>query len=168
MSRIWFRAMSTARASVRRPLLPSLCSTSPIPPMREQAQASVAINLEDDDRQATALAIAETQADILALQEVDNLGVLAPLPEALRPCRDGYTLRPFAAACTAMTRAALTVPSPHARGWSPTREAIMARSHHEATFAELGVFDEALSALRHRRGRPGVQPRLPGDCHQSW
>ena len=68
------------------------------PAMREQAQASVAINLEDDDRQATALAIAETQADILALQEVDNLGVLAPLPEALRPCRDGYTLRPFAAA----------------------------------------------------------------------
>ena len=45
---------------------------------RESAERSVAVALEDDKRQMTALAIAETRADILALQEVDNLGVLGP------------------------------------------------------------------------------------------
>lgn len=40
---------------------------------RAAAQLSVALAQEDDKRQMTALAIAETRADILCLQEVDNL-----------------------------------------------------------------------------------------------
>ena len=43
---------------------------------REQVEASVAVAIEDDKRELTALAIAETRADIIALQEVDNLSVL--------------------------------------------------------------------------------------------
>jgi predicted extracellular nuclease len=44
---------------------------------REQVEASVAVAIEDDKRELTALAIAETRADIIALQEVDNLSVLS-------------------------------------------------------------------------------------------
>jgi endonuclease/exonuclease/phosphatase family metal-dependent hydrolase len=46
------------------------------PDARENVERSVAVALEDDKRELTALAIAETRADILALQEVDNLDVL--------------------------------------------------------------------------------------------
>src|SRR5215207_5060120 len=48
----------------------------PEPGARETVQRSVAVALEDDKRELSALAIAETRADILALQEVDNLDVL--------------------------------------------------------------------------------------------
>lgn len=43
------------------------------PEQREAAERSVAIGLEDDKRQMTALALAETRADLLCLQEVDSL-----------------------------------------------------------------------------------------------
>ena len=43
---------------------------------RDSVQASLAVAVEDDKRELTGLAIAETRADILALQEIDNLGVL--------------------------------------------------------------------------------------------
>ena len=43
---------------------------------RKAAERSLALTLEDDKRQMTALAIAETRADIIALQEVDSLRVL--------------------------------------------------------------------------------------------
>ena len=129
------------------------------PAMREQAQASVAINLEDDDRQATALAIAETQADILALQEVDNLGVLAPFLKhyvhAVTDTRYGH-LRllhgndPRGIGCAFAAR----------KGLVAEEEAIVARSHHEATFAELGVFDGALS----RFGIAGDDRVFNRDC----
>lgn len=46
--------------------------------VRETVQRSVAVALEDDKRELSALAIAETAADLLILQEVDNLGVLQP------------------------------------------------------------------------------------------
>jgi endonuclease/exonuclease/phosphatase family metal-dependent hydrolase len=48
----------------------------PRPDDREGAEQSIAIALEDDKRQMTALALAEARADVIALQEVDNLGVL--------------------------------------------------------------------------------------------
>lgn len=48
------------------------------PAVRDAVQGAIAVALEDDERQATALAIAETRADILCLQEVDSLGVLGP------------------------------------------------------------------------------------------
>src|SRR5919112_4518621 len=43
---------------------------------RDSVEASVAVAIEDDKRELTALALAEARADILALQEVDNLSVL--------------------------------------------------------------------------------------------
>ncbi|MCC5976808.1 MAG: endonuclease [Salinarimonas sp.] len=113
------------------------------PAMREQAQAAMALNLEDDDRQATALAIAETGADILALQEVDNLGVLAPFLKhyvhAVSDIRYSH-LRllhgndPRGIDCAFAAR----------KGLVGDDEAIVARSHHEATFGGLGVYDRAL------------------------
>lgn len=46
------------------------------PPVRDAVERSVSVILEDDKRQMTALAIAEAKADIICMQEVDNLGVL--------------------------------------------------------------------------------------------
>jgi endonuclease/exonuclease/phosphatase family metal-dependent hydrolase len=46
------------------------------PQVRDAVERSVSVMLEDDKRQMTALAIADADADILCLQEVDNLGVL--------------------------------------------------------------------------------------------
>ncbi len=46
------------------------------PQVRDAVERSVSVMLEDDKRQMTALAIADAKADILCLQEVDNLGVL--------------------------------------------------------------------------------------------
>lgn len=113
------------------------------PAMRAQAQAAMALNLEDDDRQATALAIAETQADILALQEVENIGVLAPFLKhfvhAVSDMRYGH-LRllsgndPRGIDCAFAAR----------KGLVADEDAIAAKSHAQASFASLGVFDPAL------------------------
>ena len=67
------------------------------PQMREHIQAATAVALEDDERLATALAIAETRADILCLQEVDGIGVLGAVPRELRPRGLRHPLRPHAA-----------------------------------------------------------------------
>lgn len=116
------------------------------PTMRSQAQASIAVALEDDDRQATALAIAETRADILALQEVENIGVLAPfLANYVHPVSDvRYAhLRlihgndPRGVDCAFAAR----------KGLVADESAIAARSYGAATFAELGVHDEGLAAF---------------------
>ena len=117
------------------------------PVMRAQAQASVAVSLEDDDRRATALAIAETRADLLALQEVDNLGVLAPFlanyVHAVSDIRYGH-LRliggndPRGIDCAFAAR----------KGLVDSEKAVSARSHHEATFGGLDVYEDALSAFR--------------------
>jgi len=117
------------------------------PMMRAQAQASVAISLEDDDRQATALAIAETRADILALQEVDNLGVLAPFlsnyVHAVSDVRYGH-LRllsgndPRGIDCAFAAR----------KGLFASGKSVTARSYHEATFGELDVYEDALAIFK--------------------
>jgi endonuclease/exonuclease/phosphatase family metal-dependent hydrolase len=46
------------------------------PGQRETIERSLAVALADEKRQMTALALAETRADIVAMQEVDNLTVL--------------------------------------------------------------------------------------------
>jgi endonuclease/exonuclease/phosphatase family metal-dependent hydrolase len=117
------------------------------PAMREQAQASVAVSLEDDDRQATALAIAETRADILALQEVDNLGILAPFlsnyVHAVSDVRYGH-LRlisgndPRGIDCAFAAR----------KGLFADEKAVTARSWHEATFGDLDVYEEGLEVFK--------------------
>ncbi|KPQ09469.1 MAG: putative extracellular nuclease [Saliniramus fredricksonii] len=114
------------------------------PAMRAQAQASMAMTLEDDDRQATALAIAETGADILALQEVENIGVLAPFMKhyvhAVSDIRYGH-LRllsgndPRGIDCAFAAR----------RGLVADEHAIVATSYAQASFASLGVYDPALA-----------------------
>jgi endonuclease/exonuclease/phosphatase family metal-dependent hydrolase len=110
---------------------------------RAYAEHAIAIALEDDKRQMTALAISEANADIWALQEVDNLGVLqaffANYVHRLSDQRYGHfrlvngnDQRGIDVACVI-------------RGDLIPEAAIRTTSHHEKTFAELDVFDEKLS-----------------------
>ena len=116
---------------------------------REQVEASVAVAIEDDKRELTALAIAETRADIIALQEVDNLSVLnaffANYVHRVSDIRyghfklvDGNDPRGIDVAFAA--RKSLV-----------DAAKVVVTSHHEASFAELGCHDEALKAL-------GIEP----------
>ena len=116
---------------------------------REQVEASVAVAIEDDKRELTALAIAETRADIIALQEVDNLSVLsaffANYVHRISDIRyghfklvDGNDPRGIDVAFAA--RKSLVA-----------ADKVVVTSHHEASFAELGCYDEALKAL-------GIEP----------
>ncbi len=112
---------------------------------REQVEASVAVAIEDDKRELTALAIAETRADIIALQEVDNLSVLsaffANYVHRMSDIRyghfklvDGNDPRGIDVAFAARKDLVDT-------------EKLAVTSHHEASFADLGCYDEALRAL---------------------
>jgi endonuclease/exonuclease/phosphatase family metal-dependent hydrolase len=116
---------------------------------REQVEASVAVAIEDDKRELTALAIAETRADIIALQEVDNLSVLsaffANYVHRISDIRyghfklvDGNDPRGIDVAFAA--RKSLV-----------EADKVVVTSHHEASFAELGCYDEALKGL-------GIEP----------
>ena len=111
---------------------------------RDTVQASLAVAVEDDKRELTGLAIAETRADILALQEVDNLGVLqAFFANYVHRVADaayghfklvnGNDPRGIDVAFAA--RRDLVAP-----------EAVTARSYHETTFGELGLHTPALEA----------------------
>jgi endonuclease/exonuclease/phosphatase family metal-dependent hydrolase len=110
---------------------------------RESVEASVAVAVEDDKRELTALAVAETRADILALQEIDNLGVLqaffANYVHRMSDIRYGHFKLvhgndprgidvAFAARKSLLDDKAVTV-----------------RSHHEATFGELDCLSDELA-----------------------
>jgi endonuclease/exonuclease/phosphatase family metal-dependent hydrolase len=112
---------------------------------RDNVEASVAVAIEDDKRELTALAIAETRADIIALQEVDNLSVLhaffANYVHRLANIRYGHFKLvngndprgidvAFAARKSLLDEGAVSV-----------------RSHHEASFADLACYDAALKEL---------------------
>jgi endonuclease/exonuclease/phosphatase family metal-dependent hydrolase len=111
---------------------------------RTSAEHSIALALEDDKRQMTALAIAEAGADIWALQEVENLSVLeaffANYVHRMSDLRYGHFRlehgndRGVDVACVIR------------KDLAPAA-AIRTTSHHEATFAEHGVYDEALKAF---------------------
>jgi endonuclease/exonuclease/phosphatase family metal-dependent hydrolase len=111
---------------------------------RESVEASMAVAVEDDKRELTALALAETRADILALQEVDNLGVLqaffANYVHRMSDIRYGHFKLvsgndprgidvAFAARKNLLDEKAVTV-----------------RSHHQATFGELECLSDELAA----------------------
>jgi endonuclease/exonuclease/phosphatase family metal-dependent hydrolase len=118
----------------------------PRPEARDNAERSIAMSLEDDKRQMTALAIAETGADILALQEVDNLGVLAPFfanyVHAYADIRYGhYRL------IEGNDPRGIDVAFVARRDLVPDETAIKVRSHHEATFGDLGVLSDDLHAF---------------------
>jgi predicted extracellular nuclease len=111
---------------------------------RDTVQASVAVAIEDDKRELTGLAIAETRADILALQEIDNLGVLqAFFANYVHRVADttyghfklvsGNDPRGIDVAFAA--RRDLLAPG-----------AVKARSYHETTFGELGLHTPELEA----------------------
>ena len=115
------------------------------PRTRETVQRSIAVALEDDKRELSALAIAETRADLLVLQEVDNLGVLQPFfanyVHRLSDLRyghfrliDGNDKRGIDVAFAA--RADLF----------DNKRQVRAVSHQAKTFGELGVFSEAVAA----------------------
>src|SRR4051794_20061023 len=113
---------------------------------RENVEASVAVAVEDDKRELTALAIADTRADLIAFQEVDNLGVLqaffANYVHRVSDLRYGHFKLvhgndPRGIDVAFGARKSLLPP-----------DGVRARSHHEATFAELGCHTEALRALR--------------------
>jgi endonuclease/exonuclease/phosphatase family metal-dependent hydrolase len=113
---------------------------------RETVQRSVAVALEDDKRELSALAIAETRADLLILQEVDNLGVLQPYfsnyVHRLSDLRyghyrliDGNDPRGIDVAFAARL------------DLFENKKQVRARSHQEKTFGGLDVLTEDLKSF---------------------
>ncbi|MBN9062985.1 MAG: hypothetical protein BGP06_09070 [Rhizobiales bacterium 65-9] len=128
------------------------------PPIRDAVERSVSVILEDDKRQMTALAIADARADILCLQEVDNLGVLEAFfgnyVHRVADHRYGHfrLLRgndergiDVAFAC----RRDLLAPNK-----------VTWRSHKAATYNDLDVYDSDLAAL----GIAAHRPVFKRDC----
>jgi endonuclease/exonuclease/phosphatase family metal-dependent hydrolase len=118
----------------------------PEPEARETVQRSVAVALEDDKRELSALAIADTRADLLVLQEIDNLGVMQPFfanyVHRLSDLRyghfrliDGNDPRGIDVAFAARF------------DLFQSKKQVTARSHQEKTFADMGVFTEDLRAF---------------------
>ena len=143
MSRTSPRATASARRSGPIPAPALSLFDFPEPAERETVRALVAVALEDDKRQMSALAIAETQADLLVLQEVDNLGVLQPFfanyVHRISDCRyghfrliDGNDPRGIDVAFAAR------------RDLFDHKKQVVARSHQEKTFGRLGVFTQDL------------------------
>jgi predicted extracellular nuclease len=116
------------------------------PEARENAERSIAVTLEDDKRQMTALAIAETRADILALQEVDNLGVLAPFfanyVHSYSAIRYGHQRL-----VEGNDRRGIDVAFVARRDLVPDGKALKVRSHHDATFGDLDLLTDDLTGF---------------------
>jgi endonuclease/exonuclease/phosphatase family metal-dependent hydrolase len=130
----------------------------PRPGERDAVERSVAVMLEDDKRQATALAIAEARADIWVLQEVDSLASLqaffANYAHRIADHRYGhFSLMP------GNDRRGIEIGFTMRRDLVP-ESALEVVSHAEATFAELGVFDEALADM----GRKSHDRVFQRDC----
>jgi predicted extracellular nuclease len=118
---------------------------------RHMEQARL-LSLTDDTRQLSALAIAETRADILCLQEVDNI-------ESLRAFEYGYLYKMIGEGY----RQKLTTAGNDSRGIDvavlmreQTRDGqpidfVRMTSHAALTYEEAGIFNEDLAAL-------GLQP----------
>jgi endonuclease/exonuclease/phosphatase family metal-dependent hydrolase len=117
----------------------------PRPDARESAERSVALALEDDKRELTALAIAETRADILALQEVDNLDVLQAFfsnyVHRVSDLRYGH----FKLVHGNDPRG-IDVAFAMRKGLVAA-DALQFRSHHDKTFGELGIHSDDLAGL---------------------
>ena len=112
---------------------------------RDAVERSLAVALEDDKRQMTALAIAEAQADLWMLQEVDSLASLqaffANYVHRIADHRYGhFTL------VDGNDRRNIDI------GFAARRDLFGAgqvtfRSHKDLTFAEAGVHDRELAML---------------------
>jgi endonuclease/exonuclease/phosphatase family metal-dependent hydrolase len=113
---------------------------------REAVQRSVAVALEDDRRELGALAIAETRADVLLLQEIDNLGVMEPFfanyVHRLGDIRYGHFRL-----VDGNDRRGIDVAFAARLDLVGDPKAVRVRSHHERTFGELGVLTDELAAF---------------------
>ena len=119
----------------------------------------------DDTRQLTALAIAETRADIICLQEVDNI-------EALKAFEYGYLFKMIGEGyrqkytSTGNDSRGIDVARHDARR-NPPRPEDRVRAHDQpcraSTFEEFGLHTPELDSARHPAIRAHLPPRLPGD-----
>lgn len=118
------------------------------PPVREAVERSLSVSLEDDKRQMTALAIAETQADILCLQEVDNLGVLeaffANYVHRVADTRYGHFHL-----LQGNDGRGIDVAFCARRDLAP-RDAVQFRSHRQMKFSDLDGYDETMAQAGFR------------------
>lgn len=114
------------------------------PDQREAVQRSVAVALEDDKRELCALAIAETGADLLILQEVDNLGVLQPFFANYVHRLSDVTYGHFRLIDGNDPRG-IDVAFAARLSLFDNKAQVKARSHQEHTFGELGVYSEELA-----------------------
>ncbi|MHB2167515.1 endonuclease/exonuclease/phosphatase family protein [Alsobacter sp. R-9] len=120
----------------------------PHPRERQAAERSLALTLEDDKRQMTALAIAEARADILCLQEVDSLRVLdaffANYVHRVADIRYGHF-----ALVEGNDRRGIDVAFA-CRRTLPSQD-VRVTSHAAMTFADLDVWDREVGAFGIRR-----------------
>lgn len=122
----------------------------PRPGEREAVERSLAVVLEDDKRQMTALAMAEAHADIWVLQEVDSLASLqaffANYVHRVADHRFGhFTL------VQGNDQRGIDVAFTMRRDLAPP-QALSVRSHVELTFDDLGVFDADLAKMGRKPG----------------
>ncbi len=120
------------------------------PKEREVLERTMALVIEDDKRQMTALALAEARADLLCLQEVDSLRSLEAFfaNYVHRSCDVRYG---HFALMPGNDRRGIDVAFGARRDLLRT-DAVRVTTWREATFADLGVFDPELAAF-------GITPR---------
>lgn len=104
------------------------------------------ISLTDDTRQLTALAIAETDADILCLQEVESLDALHAfeLGYLYRMMGEGYRSKYLVEGNDSRGIDVAIMMRETTRDGEPI-EFVGLRSHTDATFDSMGLYDQALS-----------------------
>jgi endonuclease/exonuclease/phosphatase family metal-dependent hydrolase len=116
------------------------------PEKREVVERSVAVALEDDKRELCGLAIAETRADLLILQEIDNLGVLQPFfANYVHRLSDVYY--GHYRLIDGNDPRGIDVAFAARLSLFENKKQVQARSHQERTFGELGVHTEELSGF---------------------
>lgn len=105
------------------------------------------ISLTDDTRQMTALAIADTDADILCLQEVESLDALHAFEYGYlyRMIGEGYRHKYLIEGNDTRGIDVAVMMREHTRDGQPI-EFVAIRSHAELTFRQLGLFEEAEAA----------------------
>ncbi|MDJ1158551.1 endonuclease/exonuclease/phosphatase family protein [Chelatococcus sp. SYSU_G07232] len=113
---------------------------------RDTIERSLAAALEDDKRQMTALAVAETRADVIALQEVDSLSALeaffANYVHRIADRRYGHFRL-----VEGNDRRGIDVGLAARRDLVAQAGAVRQRSHREASFADLDAYDADIARL---------------------
>ncbi|MGL5362061.1 MAG: endonuclease/exonuclease/phosphatase family protein [Bosea sp. (in: a-proteobacteria)] len=108
-------------------------------------QRALGVVLEDDKRQMTALAMAEAHADLWMLQEVDTLATMqaffANYVHRVATHRYGHF-----ALVEGNDRRGIDVAFAARRNLL-AEEQVRIKTHKDMTFAEVGVFDDALAAM---------------------